>query len=75
MLQNILIDLGTVTDSNEENLATESYVDNSLSDYATKSELPSGYFTDVDYTSIRPDTLIKCLILARGKVPWISRVF
>lgn len=50
MLQNILIDLGTVTDSNGENLATESYVDNSLSDYATKSELPSGYFTDVDYT-------------------------
>lgn len=50
MLQNIFIDLGTVTDSNEENLATESYVDNSLSDYATKSELPSGYFTDVDYT-------------------------
>jgi hypothetical protein len=50
ILQNILIDLGTVTDSNEENLATESYVDNSLSDYATKSELPSGYFTDVDYT-------------------------
>ena len=50
MLQNILIDLGTVTDSNEENLATESYVDDSLSDYATKSELPSGYFTDVDYT-------------------------
>ena len=50
MLQNILIDLGTVTDSNEENLATESYVDNSLSDYATKSELPSGCFTDVDYT-------------------------
>lgn len=50
MLQNILIDLDTVTDSNEENLATESYVDNSLSDYATKSELPSGYFTDVDYT-------------------------
>lgn len=50
MLQNILIDLGTVTDSNEENLATESYVDNSLSNYATKSELPSGYFTDVDYT-------------------------
>lgn len=37
MLQNILIDLGTVTDLNEENLATE-------------SELPSGYFTDVDYT-------------------------
>lgn len=50
MLQNILIDLGTVTDSNEENLATESYVDNSLSGYATKNELPSGYFTDVDYT-------------------------
>lgn len=50
ILQNILINLGTVTDSNEENLATESYVDNSLSDYATKSELPSGYFTDVDYT-------------------------
>ena len=50
VLQNILIDLGTVTDLNEENLATESYVDNSLSDYATKSELPSGYFTDVDYT-------------------------
>ena len=50
MLQNILIDLGTVTDSNEENLATESYVDNSLSDYATKSELPRGYYTDVDYT-------------------------
>lgn len=50
MLQNILIDLGTVTDSNEENLATESYVDNSLSDYATKSELPSGYFTDAKYT-------------------------
>lgn len=50
MLQNILIDLDTVTDSNEENLATESYVDNSLSGYATKNELPSGYFTDVDYT-------------------------
>nr|DAP94530.1 MAG TPA: endosialidase chaperone [Caudoviricetes sp.] len=50
MLQNILIDLGTVTDSNEENLATESYVDNLLSGYATKNELPSGYFTDVDYT-------------------------
>ena len=50
MLQNILIDLGTVTDSNEENLATESYVDGSLSGYATKNELPSGYFTDVDYT-------------------------
>lgn len=50
MLQNILIDLGTVTDSNSESLATESYVDNSLIGYATKSELPSGYFTDVDYT-------------------------
>lgn len=50
ILQNILIDLGTVTDSNEETLATASYVDNSLSGYATKSELPSGYFTDVDYT-------------------------
>lgn len=50
MLQNILIDLDTVTDSNSESLATESYVDNSLSGYATKSELPSGYFTDVKYT-------------------------
>lgn len=50
MLQNILIDLDTVTDSNSESLATESYVDNSLIGYATKSELPSGYFTDVDYT-------------------------
>lgn len=50
MLQNILIDLDTVTDSNSESLATESYVDNSLSGYATKNELPSGYFTDVDYT-------------------------
>lgn len=50
MLQNILIDLDTVTDSNSESLATESYVDGSLSGYATKSELPSGYFTDVDYT-------------------------
>lgn len=50
MLQNIFIDLDTVTDSNSESLATESYVDDSLSDYATKSELPSGYFTDVDYT-------------------------
>jgi hypothetical protein len=46
MLQNILIDLDTVTDSNSESLATESYVDGSLSGYATKSELPSGYFTD-----------------------------
>ena len=50
MLQNILIDLDTVMDSNSESLATESYVDGSLSGYATKSELPSGYFTDVDYT-------------------------
>lgn len=50
MLRNILIDLDTVTDSNSESLATESYVDNSLIGYATKSELPSGYFTDVDYT-------------------------
>lgn len=50
MLQNILIDLDTVTDSNSESLATESYVDGSLSGYATKNELPSGYFTDVDYT-------------------------
>lgn len=50
ILQNILIDLSTVTDPNEENLATESYVDNSLSGYATKSELPSRCFTDVDYT-------------------------
>lgn len=50
MLQNILIDLDTVTDSNSESIATESYVDGSLSGYATKSELPSGYFTDVDYT-------------------------
>jgi hypothetical protein len=49
-LQNVRLDLSSVTDANEENLATESYVDNSLSDYATKSELPSGYFTDVDYT-------------------------
>ena len=50
MLQNILIDLDTVTDSNSESIATESYVDDSLSNYATKSELPSGYFTDVNYT-------------------------
>lgn len=50
MLQNILIDLGTVTDLNSESIATESYVDGSLSGYATKSELPSGYFTDVKYT-------------------------
>lgn len=50
LLQNVMLDLSSVTDANGENLATESYVDNSLSDYATKSELPSGYFTDVDYT-------------------------
>lgn len=50
MLQNILIDLDTVTDSNSESIATESYVGDSLSSYATKSELPSGYFTDVNYT-------------------------
>ena len=50
LLQNVKLDLSSVTDANGENLATESYVDNSLSNYATKSELPSGYFTDVDYT-------------------------
>lgn len=50
LLQNVKLDLSSVTDANGENLATESYVDNSLSDYATKSELPSGYFTDVNYT-------------------------
>lgn len=50
LLRNVKLDLLSVTDANGENLATESYVDNSLSDYATKSELPSGYFTDVDYT-------------------------
>lgn len=50
LLQNVKLDLPSVTDANGENLATESYVDNSLSNYATKSELPSGYFTDVDYT-------------------------
>lgn len=50
LLQNVKLDLLSVTDANGENLATESYVDNSLSNYATKSELPSGYFTDVDYT-------------------------
>lgn len=50
LLQNVKLDLSSVTDANGENLATESYVDDSLSDYATKSELPSGYFTDVDYT-------------------------
>lgn len=50
LLQNVKLDLLSVTDANGENLATESYVDGSLSGYATKSELPSGYFTDVDYT-------------------------
>lgn len=50
LLQNVKLDLLSVTDANGENLATESYVDNSLSGYATKSELPSGYFTDVNYT-------------------------
>lgn len=50
LLQNVKLDLSSVTDANGENLVTESYVDNSLSNYATKSELPSGYFTDVDYT-------------------------
>lgn len=37
MLQNILIDLGTVTDSNEENLATESYVDQAIPDIPVKN--------------------------------------
>lgn len=50
LLQNVMLDLSSVTDANGENLATESYIDQSLSYYATKSELPSGYFTDVDYT-------------------------
>lgn len=50
ILQNVMLDLSSVTDANGENLATESYVDNSLSDYATKSELPSRCFTDVKYT-------------------------
>ena len=50
LLQNVMLDLSSVTDANGENLATESYVDGSLSGYATKNELPSGYFTDVDYT-------------------------
>lgn len=50
LLQNVKLDLSSVTDANGENLVTESYVDNSLGNYATKSELPSGYFTDVDYT-------------------------
>ncbi|UVY22152.1 MAG: late control gene D protein [Bacteriophage sp.] len=50
LLQNVKLDLLSVTDANGENLATESYVDGSLSGYATKNELPSGYFTDVKYT-------------------------
>lgn len=50
LLQNVKLDLSSVTGANGENLATESYVDGSLSGYATKNELPSGYFTDVDYT-------------------------
>lgn len=50
LFQNVKLDLSSVTDANGENLATESYVDGSLSGYATKNELPSGYFTDVDYT-------------------------
>lgn len=50
LLQNVKLDLSSVTDANGENLATESYVDGSLSGYATKNELPSGYFTDVKYT-------------------------
>ena len=50
LLLNVKLDLSSVTDAGGENLVTESYVDNSLSNYATKSELPSGYFTDVDYT-------------------------
>lgn len=37
MLQNILIDLGTVTDSNEENLATESYVDQAIPNIPVKN--------------------------------------
>ena len=37
MLQNILIDLDTVTDSNEENLATESYVDQAIPDIPVKN--------------------------------------
>lgn len=37
MLQNILIDLDTVTDSNEENLATESYVDQSIPNIPVKN--------------------------------------
>lgn len=37
MLQNILIDLDTVKDSNEENLATESYVDQSIPNIPVKN--------------------------------------
>lgn len=37
MLQNILIDLESVTDSNEENLATESYVDQSIQNIPVKN--------------------------------------
>ena len=37
MLQNILIDLNSVTDSNEENLATESYVDKAIPDIPVKN--------------------------------------
>ena len=37
MLQNILIDLNSVTDSNEENLATESYVDQAIPDIPVKN--------------------------------------
>lgn len=37
MLQNILIDLDTVTDSNEENLATESYVDQAIPNIPVKN--------------------------------------
>lgn len=37
MLQNILIDLGSVTDSNEENLATESYVNQAIPDVPVKN--------------------------------------
>lgn len=37
MLQNMLIDLNSVTDSNEENLATESYVDQVIPDIPVKN--------------------------------------
>ena len=37
ILQNILIDLDTVTDSNGENLATESYVDQAIPDIPVKN--------------------------------------